>query len=94
MNKEAGQFEGLDRFEARKAVVAGLEELGLLVKVEDYRPQRSLFRPRQGAGGAAALHPVVCQCPSPWRPAAAKRWRSRIPVSSGALGEGLPRLAD
>ena len=37
MNKEAGQFEGLDRFEARKAVVAGLEELGLLVKVEDYR---------------------------------------------------------
>ncbi|WP_413441774.1 valine--tRNA ligase [Synechococcus sp. MIT S1220] len=37
MNKEAGQFEGLDRFEARQAVVAGLEELGLLVKVEDYR---------------------------------------------------------
>ena len=37
MNNEAGQFEGLDRFEARKAVVAGLEELGLLVKVEDYR---------------------------------------------------------
>ena len=37
MNKEAGEFEGLDRFEARKAVVAGLEDLGLLVKVEDYR---------------------------------------------------------
>ncbi len=37
MNKEAGKFEGLDRFEARKALVAGLEELGLLVKVEDYR---------------------------------------------------------
>ena len=37
MNKEAGQFEGLDRFEARKAVVAGLDDLGLLVKVEDYR---------------------------------------------------------
>ena len=37
MNHQAGEFEGLDRFEARKAVVAGLEDLGLLVKVEDYR---------------------------------------------------------
>ena len=37
MNHEAGQFKGLDRFDARKAVVAGLEELGLLVKVEAYR---------------------------------------------------------
>ena len=37
MNQQAGEFQGLDRFEARKAVVAGLEDLGLLVKVEDYR---------------------------------------------------------
>lgn len=37
MNENAGQFEGLDRFEARKAVVAALEEAGFLVKVEDYR---------------------------------------------------------
>lgn len=37
MNANAGpEFEGLDRFEARKKVVAAFEELGLLEKVEDY----------------------------------------------------------
>ncbi len=37
MNKNAGRFEGLDRFEARKAVVDSLEQEGLLTKVEPYR---------------------------------------------------------
>ncbi len=37
MNKEAGRFAGLDRFEARKQVVAELEKLGLLEKIEPYR---------------------------------------------------------
>ena len=37
MNEAAGRFQGLDRFEARKAVVAAMEEEGFLVKVEDYR---------------------------------------------------------
>ncbi|KGG13713.1 MULTISPECIES: valine--tRNA ligase [Prochlorococcus] len=37
MNAQAGQFEGLDRFEARKAVVDALEDLSLLTKVEPYR---------------------------------------------------------
>ncbi|MEN9388879.1 MAG: hypothetical protein RLZZ255_1855 [Cyanobacteriota bacterium] len=37
MNEAAGCFQGLDRFEARKAVVAAMEEGGFLVKVEDYR---------------------------------------------------------
>ena len=37
MNCHAGRFEGLDRFEARKAVVAALEEENLLVKVEPHR---------------------------------------------------------
>ncbi|MFN6964122.1 MAG: valine--tRNA ligase [Pyrinomonadaceae bacterium] len=37
MNAAAGaDFEGLDRFEARKKVVERFEELGLLEKVEDY----------------------------------------------------------
>lgn len=35
MNKNAGKFEGLDRYEARKLIVKELEEKGLLVKVED-----------------------------------------------------------
>ena len=37
MNAEAGaEFEGLDRFEARKKVIEKFEELGLLEKIEDY----------------------------------------------------------
>ncbi|WP_198006478.1 valine--tRNA ligase [Cyanobium sp. PCC 7001] len=37
MNAAAGRFEGLDRFEARKAVVAAMEAEGFLVKVEPHR---------------------------------------------------------
>jgi valyl-tRNA synthetase len=37
MTAEAGRFAGLDRFEARKQVVAELEKLGLLEKVEPHR---------------------------------------------------------
>ncbi|WP_341884464.1 valine--tRNA ligase [Synechococcus sp. UW140] len=37
MNAAAAQFAGLDRFEARKAVVAAMEAEGFLVKVEPYR---------------------------------------------------------
>ena len=36
MTKEAGSYAGLDRFEARRQVVAQLQEQGLLVKIEDY----------------------------------------------------------
>jgi valyl-tRNA synthetase len=37
MNEAAGRFQGLDRFEARKAVVAAMDDQGFLVKVEPYR---------------------------------------------------------
>lgn len=37
LNENAGEFEGQDRFVARKNVVKKLEELGVLVKVEDYK---------------------------------------------------------
>ena len=36
VNANGGKYEGLDRYEARKAVVADLEALGLLEKTEDY----------------------------------------------------------
>ncbi|MGB5972791.1 MAG: valine--tRNA ligase, partial [Nodosilinea sp.] len=36
MNDQAKQFEGLDRFEARKAVVQRLQDDGFLVKIDDY----------------------------------------------------------
>ncbi|MFO1519365.1 MAG: valine--tRNA ligase [bacterium] len=37
MNEEAGPFQGLDRFEARKKIVQALEDAGQLEKVEDYK---------------------------------------------------------
>ncbi len=36
MTPDAGKYEGLDRFECRKAVLRDLEEQGLLVKVESH----------------------------------------------------------
>ena len=36
MTAEAGAYAGLDRFEARRRVVAHLEERGLMAKIEDY----------------------------------------------------------
>ena len=37
LNENTGAYEGMDRFDARKKVVADLEEQGLLVKIEDYK---------------------------------------------------------
>ena len=36
INENGGKFEGMDRYEARKAMVADLEAQGLLVKVEEH----------------------------------------------------------
>ena len=36
INANGGKFEGMDRYEARAAIVKELDELGLLVKIEDY----------------------------------------------------------
>lgn len=36
MNELAGQYQGLDRFVARKQIIADLEALGLLVKIEKH----------------------------------------------------------
>ena len=36
INENGGRFAGMDRYEARKAIVEELESLGLLVKIEDY----------------------------------------------------------
>ncbi|QNM06796.1 valine--tRNA ligase [Qiania dongpingensis] len=36
INENGGKYEGMDRYEARKAIVKELEELGLLVKVADH----------------------------------------------------------
>ena len=36
VNENGGKYQGMDRYEARKAVLADLEALGLLEKTEDY----------------------------------------------------------
>ncbi|MDD6678575.1 MAG: valine--tRNA ligase [Firmicutes bacterium] len=36
VNEFGGKYEGMDRYEARKAIVADLQEQGYLVRVEDY----------------------------------------------------------
>ncbi len=36
INRNGGKFEGMGRYEARKAIVEELDALGLLVKIEDY----------------------------------------------------------
>ena len=36
INKNGGKYAGMDRYEAREAIVKDLDELGLLVKIEDY----------------------------------------------------------
>ena len=36
INANGGKFEGMDRYEARAAIVKELEEMGLLVRIEDY----------------------------------------------------------
>ncbi len=36
VNENGGKYEGMDRYEARKAIVADLDAQGYLVKVEDY----------------------------------------------------------
>ena len=36
INKNGGKFEGMDRYEARKAIVEELDQMGLLVKIEDH----------------------------------------------------------
>ncbi len=36
MNENGGKYQGMDRYEAREAIVADLEKSGNLVKIEDY----------------------------------------------------------
>ncbi|MBR4767666.1 MAG: valine--tRNA ligase, partial [Lachnospiraceae bacterium] len=37
INENGGKFAGMDRYEARKAIVKELDEMGLLVKIEDHK---------------------------------------------------------
>ncbi|XOK59365.1 valine--tRNA ligase [Paenibacillus elgii] len=36
MNENAGKYQGMDRFECRKQIVADMKELGVLIKIEEH----------------------------------------------------------
>ena len=55
INAEGGVYAGLDRFVARKKIVADLEEHGPAGRHQGSREQRGPLRPLQDGGGAAAF---------------------------------------
>ena len=59
MTAEAGAYAGLDRFEARKRIVADLEKLGPAGKDRAVRARDQQMRPLRHHRGAAGLHAVV-----------------------------------
>ena len=67
MTAAGGPYAGLDRFEARKRVVADLEKLGALVKIDDYTSQPRHLPALQDAGRAAGFQAVVRQDEAPGR---------------------------
>ena len=70
MNENAGPYAGMDRFECREAIVADLEEEGLLVKIEPY--------------GHAVGH--CQRCKTIVEPLASKQWFVKIePLAKPAI---------
>lgn len=70
MNEQAGKYQGLDRFECRKRIVADLEALGLLDGIEDYE---------HGVGNCYRCHTVV-------EPQLSKQWFVSIkPLAEKAI---------
>lgn len=70
MNSEAGKFENLTREDARKQVVAELDEMGLLVKIEDHA---------HSVGHCSRCHTIV-------EPLTSKQWFVNMkPLAEPAL---------
>ena len=60
-------YRGLDRFAARKRVVADMEAAGRLQQVEKPPPHRAAWRPLWHAARALPHRPVVLRCQDPGR---------------------------
>ena len=59
INENGGKYNGMDRYECRKAIVKDLEEQGYLVKIEPYYPQRRHLLPLPQRRRAPDLRTVV-----------------------------------
>jgi valyl-tRNA synthetase len=70
MNENAGPYQGMDRYECRKAILADLEKSGQLVKTEDYT---------HAVGHCERCHTVV-------EPIASRQWFVKIePLARPAI---------
>ena len=70
MNENAGEFAGLDRYEARKRIVARLKEMGILQKVEPHK---------HNVGSCYRCHTTV-------EPIVSKQWFVRMePLAKPAI---------
>ena len=71
MTAEAGPYAGQDRYDARKNLVAELEQLGLIVKIEDYTVPLGRCQ----------------RCDTPIEPLISKQWFVKMqPLATPALG--------
>ena len=52
INENGGKYQGMDRYEARKAIVADLEAGGCLGEDRGIQPQRGRLLPLRHHGGA------------------------------------------
>jgi valyl-tRNA synthetase len=70
MTSAAGRFAGLDRFEARRQVVAALEEIGAMVKIDDYNLSLGICQ----------------RCKTPVEPLVSKQWFVKMkPLAEKAI---------
>ena len=93
LNEEGGPYAGLDRFEARKRIVADLEAAGQLVKTEDY-PHTVPISSRSKAVIEPLLSPqwYVSMKPLAEKALACRRRRDG-PVPPRPVGERVPPVA-
>ena len=74
INENGGRYEGMDRYECRKAIVADLEAEGYLVKTEDYSHNvGTCYRCHNDVEPLISAQWFVKMAPLPRRPSASSR---------------------
>ena len=81
-----------DRYEARKAIVADLEQQGYLVKIEDHAHNVGTCYRCHNDVGTHYLRPVVCQDAGRWLRRHWSASTAALPSLSGALHQDLHKL--
>ncbi len=100
MNQNAGPYAGLDRFEARKRVLADLQDAGIPRRQKDYTHRHRQVRPLRNRSLSRGSPSSGSSRSSRWPTAHAKSWRAARSRSSpdnykhdlSELDEQHPRL--